>query len=361
MATPDVTGLRVALVCPYAVDVPGGVQEQVTGLARRLRTAGAEVDVFAPGGRSRPGFVSLGRPQSFADNGSVTRTVVTPWQLGALARLGAAYDVVHAHEPMLPPCAAAILGATGAVVGTFHMSAPDHRWYRRFGPVVRRVRARIDVALAVSSSARDYVAAVLPGEYRIVPNAIDAAAAPARLPHRCGGPARILFVGRDDVRKGLPVLLRAFRRLRTPARLDVAGARVPAASGVRGHGHVSDERLAALRARADLICVPSLGGESFGLVLLEAMAAGAAVVASDLPAYRRVLPERCGVLVPPADERALARALDDLLARPDRLAAMGAAGRRHARRYDWSAVLPTILDAYADADRRRRAGTRTAA
>jgi Glycosyltransferase Family 4 len=99
MASIDIGGLRVALVCPYAVDVPGGVQGQMTALAARLRAAGAQVDVFAPGGRPRPGFVSLGEPQCFPDNGSVTRTVVTPWQLAPLVRLGAAYDVVHVHEP----------------------------------------------------------------------------------------------------------------------------------------------------------------------------------------------------------------------------------------------------------------------
>jgi phosphatidylinositol alpha-mannosyltransferase len=361
MASLDVSGLRVALVCPYAVDVPGGVQGQVTALAGRLRKAGADVDVFAPGGRARPGFVSLGEPQCFSDNGAVTRTVVTPWQLAPVARLGAVYDVVHVHEPMLPPCAAAIMGTTAAVVGTFHMSARDHRWYRLFGPVVRRLWTRIDAAMAVSPSARDFVAAVLPGRYRIVPNAIDLDAFPARFPRRLRGERRLLFVGRDDERKGLDVLLRAFARMRTPARLDVAGADVPAVPGVHAHGPVSEDRLRALRAQADVVCAPSLGGESFGLVVLEGMAAGAAVVASDLPAYRRVLPPDCGALVPPGDPDALAGALDALLARPDRLDAMGAAGRRAARRYDWSTVLPAILDAYTDADRGRRREVRAAA
>jgi len=360
MASIDIGGLRVALVCPYAVDVPGGVQGQVTALAARLRAAGAEVDVFAPGGVPRQGFVSLGEPQCFPDNGSVTRTVVTPWQLAPLVRLGAAYDVVHVHEPMLPPCVAAVMGTSAAVVGTFHMSSNDHRWYRLFAPAVRRVRARIDVALAVSAQARDFVAAVLPGPYRVVPNAVDVDAAPVRLRHRQDGDRRILFVGRGDERKGLDVLMRAHRRLRTRARLDVAGAVVPPTAGVRVHGVVSDDRLRALRARADVVCAPSLRGESFGLVVVEGMAAGAAVVASDLPAYRRVLPDACGVLVPPGDADALAAALDSLLARPDRLAAMGAAGRRHARRYDWGAVLPAVVDAYADADRGRR-GVRAAA
>jgi phosphatidyl-myo-inositol alpha-mannosyltransferase len=357
----DVRGLRVALVCPYAIDVAGGVQGQVTSLAHHLRASGATVDVYAPGGRTRPGFISLGRPQCFLDNGSVVRTVVTPWQLAPVARLGGAYDIVHAHEPMLPASAAAIMGTTAAVVGTFHMSAADHRWYRLFAPVLRPVRACIDVAVAVSPTARDFVAAALPGEYRLVSNAIDVEAAPARLPRPGHVVPRILFVGRDDDRKGLPVLLRAFGRLRTAARLDIAGAHVAAAPGVRSHGPVSQQRLRELRARADIVCAPSLGGESFGLVVLEGMAAGAAVVASDLPAYRRVLTPACGRLVPPGDDRALARSLDSLLGDRARLAAMGAVGRRRARRFDWSAVLPAILDAYADADRRRRGGVRAAA
>jgi phosphatidyl-myo-inositol alpha-mannosyltransferase len=371
MATIDVSGLRIAVVCPYAMDVPGGVQSHAHGLAAHLRARGAAVGLFAPGRSSPQGaeFASIGVAQAFPDNGSVTRTVFAPWSLVRLARrLRSGYDIVHVHEPMLPPCLAAIAATDAPVVATFHMSASDARWYRRFLPVVRRAWRRIDAAVAVSPLARDVAASVLPGDYRIVPNAIETR--PGGLPAVNGhgsanghgapdgnGLPRLLYVGRADPRKGLDVLLQAFRRMSAPARLDLAGPdpTVTADPGVHAHGHVSQLRLRTLLEAADVVCVPSLRGESFGIVIVEAMAAGAAVVASALDGYAEVLPGECGRLVRAGDPDALASELDALISEPATLRRMGEAGRRQARAYGWDAVLPRILDIYADAAEHRRA------
>jgi phosphatidylinositol alpha-mannosyltransferase len=359
MAISDVSGLRIAVVCPYAMDVPGGVQSHAHGLAAHLRACGAAVNLFAPGRSSPQGaeFRSIGAPQAFPDNGSVTRTVIAPWSLARMARrLRRGYDIVHVHEPMLPPCLTAIAATDAPVVATFHMSASDARWYRRFRPVVRRAWRRIDAAVAVSPLARDVAASVLPGDYRIVPNAIEthAAGRPSENGNRL---PRLLFVGRADPRKGLDVLLEAFRRMSVPARLDLAGPdpTVTADPGVHAHGHVSELRLRALLEAADVVCVPSLRAESFGIVIVEAMAAGTAVVASDLDGYAGVLPDDCGRLVPAGDPGALAGELDALISSPASLRRMGEAGRRRARAYDWDAVLPRILEVYAEAAEHRRA------
>jgi phosphatidyl-myo-inositol alpha-mannosyltransferase len=169
------------------------------------------------------------------------------------------------------------------------------------------------------------------------------------------GLPRLLYVGRADPRKGLDVLLQAFRRMSVAARLDLAGPD-PAATadpGVHAHGHVSELRLRSLLEAADLVCVPSLRAESFGIVIVEAMAAGTAVVASDLDGYAQVLPNDCGRLVPAGDPDALAGALEALISSPATLRRMGEAGRRRARAYDWDAVLPRILEVYAEAAEHR--------
>ena len=363
MAVRDVSGLRIAVVCPYAMDVPGGVQQHAHGLAAHLCEGGAAVTLLAPGRHSPQGaeFASIGAARAFSDNGSVTRTVVAPWSLARLGRrLRRGYDIVHVHEPMLPPCLTAIAATQAPVVATFHMASADARWYRRFGPVVRRARRRIDAAIAVSPQARDLVASVLPGRYRIVPNAVETHAPGAPRANGNGVP-RLLYVGRADPRKGLDVLLRAFRRVSAPARLDLAGPVAADSADPRVHalGPVSELHLRALLEAADVVCVPSLRAESFGIVIAEAMAAGAAVVASDLDGYAGVLPRRCGRLVPAGDAVALGDALEELVSAPEALRRMGEEGRRRARAYGWDAVLPQILDVYCEAVEHRHAARRS--
>jgi phosphatidylinositol alpha-mannosyltransferase len=347
--------MRVALVCPYSWSRPGGVQTHVAGLARALGRAGHEADVLAPwdGAGEPPGIVPLGRSFPIPDNGSVQRVALGPLApRRTAARVRRGYDLVHVHEPMIPWTAlAAVYAARAPVVGTFHMVASSARWYRVFGLVCRHATARLAARIAVSEAARDYVASAVGGEYAVIPNGIEP---PSRVRGTGGG--GIVFVGRPEPRKGLAVLLEAFARLEG-ARLTLVGVTPDevngAVPGVRAVGRVSDAERERLLAEADVLCAPSLGRESFGLVLLEAMAAGVPVVASAIPGYAELLPPQCGRLVPPGDAAALTAALAGVLAdRAGRLR-MGEAGRRHAERFHWDALVPRVLCVYEEAAARR--------
>lgn len=344
--------MRVALVCPYSWSWPGGVQTHVAGLRAALIGMGHEVDVIAPADGPVPDWVqSIGRSIAIHTNGSVQRVALSP---GAVTRTARAltrrgYDVVHLHEPMLPaPCTTALVLHPTPLVGTFHMTAPSRRWYRVFGPLCRHLVARLDVRIAVSKAAERYVAASCPGRYEIVPNGVRAPVDADRPPLRNGRP-RILFVGRPEPRKGLPVLLQAFGQLDGDAALDLVGPTGPSGPGVTYHGRCDERSRGELLARASVLCAPSLRSESFGLVLLEAMAAGVPVVASDLPGYRAVLPPECGVLVPPGDVDALATTLRRVLADDDLRKRMRAAGPAAAARYDWSRIARRTVSLYEQA------------
>lgn len=355
--------LRVALVCPYTWSVPGGVQTHVAGLARSLRRRGIEVEILAPadGPVQEAGFVALGRSVGIPDNGSITRIALSPVALARTARVVRThgYDLLHLHEPMLPhACFAALQSARVPVVGTFHMLNVSDRWYRLFGPVVRRAARKLRVRIAVSESARNFVLPSLPGDYRLIPNAVNVS---DYAPQRDGrGAGRVLFIGRPEPRKGLPVLLRAFALLPPGLELELVGVHAAEVGAlvdglppqlmdrVHAYGRISDHDRRDLMARADVLCAPSLGGESFGLVVVEGMAAGLPVVASDIPGYRDVLPVEAGRLVRPGDERALAAELDGLLADGDLRRQLGEAGRHAAERFDWSVVAEEVVAVYEE-------------
>lgn len=251
----------------------------------------------------------------------------------------------------------AVLAARAPLVGTFHTYAPRPRWYQVFAPLCRRALARLDARIAVSEAARWHVSRTCPGRYAVIPNGIDL---PARAAVNAGraGDRRILFIGRPERRKGLPLLLEAFGRLRTRATLDLvgpsasdvarSGAALPpsARERIHAHGRVDNETRETLLAAASILCAPALEGESFGVVLAEAMAAGVPVVASAIPGYREVVEPDCGRLVPPGDAIALACALDDLLADAGLRARMGAAGRIVAVRYSWTVVSDRVVAVY---------------
>jgi phosphatidylinositol alpha-mannosyltransferase len=357
--------MRVALVSPYSWSAPGGVKTHILGLARTLRDRGVEVEIVAPADRppTFPGVVPVGRTIPIFDNGSVVPVALGP---GAVARTArrvrqGGYDVVHLHEPMIPAvCLTALYAATAPLVGTFHMYAARARWYRPFAPLCRHALARLSVRIAVSEAARRHVSRTCPGEYRVIPNGVDVAS--FQLPAARFG-SRLLFIGRPEPRKGLPVLLEAFRLLPERLTLDLAGvgprelvrhgAALPA--GVRArivaHGRVDERQRAALLAQADVLCVPTLRGESFGLVLAEGMAAGIAIVASSVAGYVDVLREGCGLLVPPGDPVALAEAVARLLADGELRRRLGEAARREVRRYDWSVVGEQVLAVYEEVGR----------
>jgi phosphatidylinositol alpha-mannosyltransferase len=359
----DADAVRIALVCPYSWTVPGGVQSHVLGLAQALRERGHEADILAPadGPVDLPGFVAVGRSLPIRDNGSKVRVALGPAAavrvVRALSRGG--YDLAHLHEPMIPvTCLSALLSARIPLVGTFHMYASGPRWYRPFSPLARRAVPRLAARIAVSEAALRHVSRTVPGEYHVIPNGIDTRA------FACEGPRhgnRIIFIGRSERRKGLPVLLDAFGALPGEPLLDLVGVERPALARVgrhlpadvlarvRAHGRVSDAERTRLLAEADVLCAPSLRGESFGIVLLEAMAAGLPVVASSIPGYIDVASDSCGRLVPPGNREALEAALAELLTDAALRERLGAEGRRLAARYDWSQIVERVLAVYSQA------------
>jgi phosphatidylinositol alpha-mannosyltransferase len=324
--------MRVVLICPYSLSLPGGVQGQVLGLARTLRQRGVSATVLGPcdGAPPEPGVISVGSSVSLAANGSVAPLAADPAAIRRTLEVLAAEepDVLHLHEPLVPgPALTALLAGNVPTVGTFHASGrvPAYVWLR---PGVRAVARRIGLRTAVSPEARALAERWLGGACHVLPNGVEverfAKADPWPAPATPGGTGRIiLFVGRHEPRKGLDVLLEAFRRLERDAVLWVAGegpnTRSLAASsppGVEWLGRISDHELAQRLRAATVFCAPSLHGESFGVVLLEAMAAGTPVVASDISGYRDVARhDKEAVLVPGGDPAALAgglrRVLDD--------------------------------------------------
>jgi phosphatidyl-myo-inositol alpha-mannosyltransferase len=377
--------VKVALVSPYALDVPGGVQAHVVALGAALRDQDHEVTVLGPGGGDvdpkarrpdatvRDATVDLGRHLRVPFNGSVAPVALDPrvarTTRRALARI--APDVIHVHEPLVPWAGlAAATSDVAPVVGTFHAWSDASRLYRAARPIARRVLDHLAVALAVSDAAASYHAGALgrsPSSFRVVPNGVDVArfATAQPLPELVE-PDRptLLFVGRLERRKGLEPLIRAFTRLkadRPDLRLLVVGdgperARCEALLPPRLRqdvtllGRIADDDLPRAYATADLYVAPSLGGESFGIVLLEAMAAGRPIVASDIPGYRSVATDgRQGRLVPPGDPVALAGAIAALLDNPALRGAMAEDGRRTVAAYDWARVAERVADAYRDA------------
>jgi phosphatidylinositol alpha-mannosyltransferase len=361
--------LRVALVSPYDLGTPGGVQSHVRQLADALRAGGDEVDVFGPGSDAAPlGVRTLRVPF----NGSVAPVAPSPLAGRRLRDQLRAYapDVVHVHEPVVPWAGlAARSAAVAPVVGTFHAWSATDRTYRLLRPYGRRVLDGLDAALAVSDAAAAYHAGALgvpARRFRVVPNGVDVARFAAAQPiAEIADDLRpsLLFVGRLERRKGLEPLVRAYTLCKTrwpDLRLYVVGdgperdrcqqllpARLRA--DVVFLGRVDDEELPRLFASCDLYVSPALGGESFGIVLLEAMAAGCALVASDLPGYRSVATDGVDArLVAPGDPRALASAIDGLLDNPAARTALGRAGRATAARYDWPEVAARARTVYRE-------------
>lgn len=364
--------LRIGIVCPYSLDVPGGVQAHVVGLARALRALGHDVDVLAPADEDSdlPDFVTpAGRALGVPYNGSVARVSFGPVSYLRVRRWlhGNPFDVLHLHEPTTFSISVlALMAAQGPIVATFHTSTERSRTLTAFGALLRPLMEKVTARIAVSTPARRVQVEHLGGDAVEIPNGVDAALF-AHGPPLAGYPRgeTVGFLGRfDEPRKGMPVLLDALRRLaprRPGLRLLVVGR--GDADALRRHagpeladrldvlGAVDDATKAtALRSMA-VYCAPNLGGESFGMVLTEAMAAGVPVLASDLGAFRSVLGgddggRPAGVLVPTGDAGALAAALEALLDDPARRAALTAAGRLRAVDYDWPVVAAAVLRVY---------------
>jgi phosphatidylinositol alpha-mannosyltransferase len=364
--------MRILQVSPYSWDVPGGVQVHVDQLATHLRSRGHEVHVLAPARSQirREGVTVVGKAIPFRGNGSVARICFSPQSARIVKRALLAFrpDVIHVHEPLAPSTAMfTVLGANAPVVATFHSNLPPDSaggvFFRLASPVIRPVWNRIDRFIAVSPVAR---ASVLAGmgdaPVTIVPNGLDVDRF-ANAPRAALGPGRhMLFVGRLEPRKGFPVAVRAFALLARgypDLRLLVVGdgsARnaidnLPAdvIDRVVMLGRVKGGELPAYYRAADVFVSPALGNESFGIVLLEAMAAGLPVVASDISGYRDVARnDREALLVPPADPDALAAGVARVLEERELAESLVEAGRRRARDFSWEVVATRLEEIYRD-------------
>jgi len=374
--------VRVALVSPYSYTYPGGVGRHVEALAQELTALGHEVRLLAPydpddrlarvshrGARPqrRPlpdHVVPMGRTLGLRMNGAVSNLATFPKSVGLLSRelRHGGYDLVHVHEPNAPYMSwYATEAARVPVVGTFHAYSTNGMVNRFVASFIgaRRLYSKLSARIAVSEAARWTAQRYYGGRYRVVPNGVDLSAArpdPSR-PHE---EVRIVFVGRAEERKGLPVLLRAFEALRgvgVPARLTVTGptrAEVEPLlldpEGIVIAGQVDEAEKWRLLGEADLLCAPSLGGESFGMVLTEAFASGTPVVASDIAGYRDVVRDgRDGVLVPVGDAVALGETLLELAFDPARRSEMSKVALERAERFAWPNVALEVESVYEQA------------
>ncbi len=362
--------MKIALVSAYDYPYPGGVTEHVAGLDVHLRRRGHDVVIIAPSAADWSTLAPNVRPVSgvmeIPANGSTCRLGVAPdtgAQVQAYLRREAP-DIVHIHEPLQPLVPLMALRYSRSVnIGTFHAFGETKMRYRVAGRMLSGVMNRLHGRIAVSTLARGFAQTYLPGDYTIIPNGVDVArfAAPLPLlPVMQDDRPTILFVGRfTEPRKGFQVLLEALPYVRAAVpnvRLVVAGKGDPATfadqlpadkDAVRFVGMVSPADLPRYYQGATIYCSPATGQESFGIVLLEAMAAGTAVVASDNPGYASVVThERDGLLVPPEDPGALAAVLIRLLIQPTTRARLVAAGRATAARYDWPLVAARVEEFY---------------
>ncbi|UNX53291.1 glycosyltransferase family 4 protein [Georgenia sp. TF02-10] len=362
--------MRVGIVCPFSFDVPGGVQFHVRDLAEELRRRGHRVSVLAPAeeGTDLPDYVvPAGRALAIPYNGSVARLSFGP-VVGARVRRWVdegAFDVLHLHEPYNPSLSMrALWAAQGPVVATFHSAMERSRALQAISPVVVPMFEKIAARIAVSEEARRTVVQHVGGDAVVIPNGVyvDTFAAARPDPRWVGTPERptVAFLGRlDEPRKGLPVLAAAVG----PVLAEVPGARFLIAGrgeaaeerallarygdAVEFLGGITDAEKASLFASVDAYVAPQTGGESFGIVLVEALSAGTLVVAADLPAFQAVLDGgRYGRLFGRGDPASLAATLVAALTDPAGSDAVRQAGARAARSYDWSVVTGQVLAVY---------------
>lgn len=361
--------MKIGIVCPYDWEVPGGVREHISGLAEALIELGHDVSVIAPADEDadlNDYVVSAGRAVPVPYNGSVARLAFGFLSAGRVRRWlkDGDFDVLHVHEPAAPSLGLlACWVADGPIVATMHAAMPRSRALHAAQPILASALEKISGRIAVAEAARATLVEHLGGDAVLIPNGVHVSryekAEP--LPGFPGTGGTLGFLGRmDEARKGLDVLLAAFTLMapeRTGLRLLIAGPgdaedvfdQVPREfhDRVIVLGRVSDEDRIRMLHSVDVFCAPNTGGESFGYVLVEAMASGAPIVASDLDAFRQVLREgEAGELFPVGDAVALAAAAGRLLDDPERRASLAGCASAAVRQFDWSVVARDVVRVY---------------
>ena len=368
--------MKIGLVCPYIYPEAGGVAQHVRYLYENLRLRGHDVRILtASHGPQRPSegdIIRLGVGVSVPTNGSVGTLTFSPRYLGQIRSMLEAerFDVLHFHEPFVPFLSLFLLRESTSVnIATFHAYAGFSPSYEFGSRALRGYATRLHGRIAVSAAARHFIDRFFPGDYKVIPNGVDIARYASAVPiaRWQDGTPNVLFVGRHEPRKGLLDLLKAHRILRktgsNPRLLIVGGGpqerearRYVATRGLQGVeflGRVGDTEKAQLFKTATVFASPATGGESFGIVLLEAMAAGTPIVCSDIHGYKGVVRRgREGLLVPPHEPHELAIAIDRLLRDPELAREMGEAGRARAEDFSWPRVTAKVDDYYGFVIRR---------
>ena len=368
--------MKIGLVCPYIYPESGGVAQHVRFLYENLRLRGHDVRIITashgPQRASEGDILRIGVGFSMPTNGSVGTLTFSPRYLGQVRDLLARerFDLLHFHEPFVPFLSLFLLRESRSVnVATFHAYAGFSPSYELGSRLMRGHASRLHGRIAVSAAARHFIDRFFPGDYKVVPNGVDVPRFAGAVPvaRWQDGVPSVLFVGRLEPRKGVLDLLKAHRILRKTGsgnRLLIVGSgpqerearRYVATRGLQEVellGRVSDDEKAQLFRTVDVFASPATGGESFGIVLLEAMAAGAPIVASDIHGYKGVVRRgREGLLVPPHEPKELAKAIARLLGDPDLRAEMSAAGRLRAEAFSWPRVAARVEEYYGFVIRR---------
>jgi phosphatidylinositol alpha-mannosyltransferase len=361
--------MRIGIVCPYSWDIPGGVSAHVADLAEALIRMGHFVSVLAPAEFDEllPAYVvSTGKPRAVKYNGSVARLSFGPIAARKVSKWieEGEFDVLHVHEPLAPSLSVlACWAAKGPIVATWHSSMDKSRMMLTLSKLAQTAMEKVSARIAVSEAARATLIKHIDGDAVVIPNGVDVSSFRNAKP-MFGWPGRnlsIVFLGRgDEPRKGLAVLVEAYPEIRKKfpeIRLLIAGPGEPDntlkslsredRASVTVLGMVAPQDKASVLASGTIYVAPNTGGESFGIVLLEAMAAGTPVVASDLEAFKRVLDNgKAGITFENENPADLAKVISDLLANPNRRAQLSEQGRLRAAEFDWSVVAGKIVEVY---------------
>jgi phosphatidylinositol alpha-mannosyltransferase len=367
--------MKIVLVSPYDFAYPGGVCNHISCLEQQFTQMGHEVKIIAPASKAIPTFgdrfIPVGKPRPLPVSGSIARITLSPWLSSRIKTVldREHFDICHLHEPLMPMLCTTVLRLSNATnVGTFHASG-GKPWYSFGTPIGKLILKKwfhkLDGKIAVSPPAREYVNKYFPSDYTIIPNGVDTKYFSPDAPpieEFIDGKLNILFIGRMEKRKGLDYLLEAYKRVKPEipdSRLIVVGPGIRLRnkyekrvrrSGLKDVvfvGYVSYRDLPRYYKTADIVCCPAIGWESFGIVLIEAMAVGKPIVASNIEGYASVMSDGVeGLLVPPKNAEKLAEALISLMSDESLRQQLGANGWHRAIEYSWENVAQRVLDYY---------------